>query len=104
MTLAVALSRLKILAQVNVHPVLGSDELELCLELAKVNVKVGVDDFDLNRAAHEAWLLKAGKSSDHHMMHLDGRRFMAKEVHDNCMAMAEKYRKRITGTYEIVSR
>lgn len=98
MTQADALMHLQILAQWQTHPALSREELQVCLMQAKCG-----ESWDLNQAARQAWLLKAGKASDHHATTVDGRRFDAQQVHANCMAMAETYRKRIVGTYTVES-
>jgi len=99
MTQADALTRLQILAQWQTHPALSSAELQTCLAVSKC----GDAAWDLNAAAQQAWLLKAGKASDHHATTVDGRRFDAQQVHQHCLAMAETYRKRIVGTYTVES-
>lgn len=92
-----AMVRLQALAQWQTHPVLTAPELETCLALSKC----GDAAWDLNQAAHHAWLMKAGKSSDHHGTTVDGRKFEANQVHANCMAMAKMYHKRIAGSYSL---
>jgi hypothetical protein len=94
MTRSEAMTRLQVLAQWQTHPTLSAPELEVCLSLAKC----GDAAWDLNQAAQHAWLLKAGKSSDHHGTTVDGRKFEAQQVHANCMAMAQQFQKRIAGT------
>ena len=88
MTRSEALTRLQVLAQWQTHPTLETSELEVCLSLSKC----GDAAWDLNQAAQHAWLLKAGHSSDHHAVTVDGRRFQAEQVHANCLAMAKLYR------------
>lgn len=97
MTRSEAMTRLQALAQWQTHPKLETGELETCLSLSKC----GDAAWDLNQAAYQAWLMKAGKASDHHGTTVDGRKFEAQQVHENCMAMAKMYHKRIAGSFTL---
>lgn len=97
MTQSEAMTRLQVLSQWQTHPVLSATELGVCLMLAKC----GDAAWDLNAAAQQAWLMKAGKASDHHGVTVDGRKFEAQQVHANCMAMAKMYQKRLAGSFSL---
>lgn len=99
MTQSEALTRLQVLSQWQTHPTLSATELGVCL----MQAKYGDAAWDLNVAAQQAWLLKAGKASDHHGTTVNSRRFDAQQIHTNCLAMAETYRKRIVGTFTVES-
>ncbi len=99
MTRSEALARLQVLAQWQTHPALSVPELEVCLALSKC----GDAAWDLNAAAQQAWLMKAGKASDHHGTTVDGRKFEAQQVHANCLAMARQYKHRIAGTFSLAT-
>jgi hypothetical protein len=103
---ATARQRLAILARAGEDPTLCPPEIDLCLDLSRVcdnhgNVPASIDwcgAWNLNRAAYEAWLLKAGKVSPAHDITIDGRTFAASQVKNHCDEMAKVYRNRLAGT------
>ncbi len=99
MTREQALAKLQVYAQWQVHPRLTLDELNVCLDDAQRTA----ESWDLNQAARDAWLLKAGKATDHHTSTIAGRRFEANQVNANCLAQAKVYGKRILGTIPIAA-
>lgn len=99
MTRSEALTKLQVMAQWQLHPKLELAELDFCLDAAQR----GEAEWNLNFAAREAWLLKAGKAADHHTSTVAGRRFEANQVYDNCQRQARLYAARLNGTMEVGS-
>ena len=106
MTALEARDRLAILAQAKANPTLCPSELDYCLLRARVCDPHGVPPSDptwcpswnINYAAREAWLLKAGKAANYHAVTIDGRTFAADQVFKQCRQMSEDFRRRIVGT------
>lgn len=54
--------------------------------------------YDLNAAAAEGWRWKAAKAAGDFGFSTDGQSFNRDQVHAACIAMAEHYSKRVTGS------
>jgi hypothetical protein len=93
------LDKLKRMTAWETEPVLNEDDLNAALGTAPVPDTNGIDPgdddwiptYDLNRAAAEAWMLKAAMST---ALVDAGSGISTSKVFDNCRAMARFYRGR----------
>lgn len=60
--------------------------------------------YDLNYAAAEGWLLKAGRAASMVSFQADGARFDRDQIIANCRTLEEHYRQRVVGTVTVPSR
>jgi hypothetical protein len=108
MTTLEARDLLATMVQAKANPTLCPPELDYCLSRARVCDDHGAapadpdwcGTWDFNRAAREAWELKAGKAANYHDVTIDGRTFAANQVFKDCQAQADRYRRRIAGTIQ----
>lgn len=104
-----ATDQLKAMVQSSVDPTLSDDEITTLLANASVVDSTGLapthDDwtatYDLNRAAAAGWRLKAGKAANRFSFGSDVNRFDRKQIHDNCLAMAKEYSRKIGGAVTV---
>ena len=104
-----ARQKLSFLARASDDPTLCPPELDYCLELSRIsddhlNAPISTNwcgAWNLNRAAYEAWLLKAGKCASFHDITIDGRTFSASQVYKQCNDMADRFRRRLAGTIDL---
>jgi hypothetical protein len=90
--------KLKILAAWDTEPVLTETEVEDILTAAATADAEGnspatdnwIPTYDLNKAAADAWLIKAGRASAT-VEAGDGAEVATSKVFDNCLAMARLY-------------
>lgn len=109
MTEVEALARLKRMVDADSEPVLGSDDLEDCLDLSRVTDANGLapadagwtPTYDLNRGAAEAWRRKAGKIAMRFDFETDGQRFARSQAMAHCERMAEQYRRKIISSVPV---
>ena len=105
MTREQAKERLRAKLQPDSEPQLDDATVELLLEDAKRADRYDVwptqdgwePTWDLNAAASEGWLLKAGKAAELVSFDTDGSRMDASDVHQHCREMAAYYANRVRG-------
>jgi hypothetical protein len=93
------LDKLKQLTAHDVAPVLSDDDLDAVLAIAAVTDAAGLDplneewtpSYDLNAAAAQAWLIKAGRAAAETEIE-EG--VVTSKVFDNCRTMARIYKSR----------
>jgi hypothetical protein len=97
-----ALDRLKRLTAWDKDPALSLDDLNAILEAYQVHDAEGilpgedgwVPTYRLNAAIVEAWEMKAGLSAEYVSTDMNGDRLSSNLVHDHCIQMAAKYRRK----------
>lgn len=96
--------RLRMMTDYTGEPALSDDELAELLETAKRPDRYGLaptdtgwtPTWDLNAAAADGWDVKAGKCASEHYFAADGAMYTRNQIHDHCVAMAARYRAKVT--------
>lgn len=95
------------------EPTLTTADLDALLELGarpdgegRAPSEAGwVATYDLDAAALEGWLWKAGRAAPAFGVQLDdGQRAERHQVHAHCLQMAENHRRRLSGSARLTSR
>lgn len=105
------LDKLKKLAAWDTEPELTETEVEELLDTAAVADEEGNspsnDDwtptYDLNKAAADAWLIKAGRASALTEIDPPGSGIVTSKVFENCIAMSRSFAARRSATLPITS-
>lgn len=100
------MNKLKLLSAWETEPVLTETELEEILDSAAVPDTDGnsptndnwVPTYDINKAAGEAWLVKAGKVSALVEIDFPDSGLFTSQVFENCMAMSRRFSPRVALT------
>lgn len=111
MTEAEARARLERMTQSSVEPALVEAELLDLVEMAKRADSEGraitdddwVESWDLNAAAAEGWRWKAGKVADRFNATVDGAALQRAQIYAHCLAMADRYARRIVGVLGVTT-
>jgi hypothetical protein len=98
---------LRILTQADLEPGVTEQELNFLLERFAVIDSEGRSPqnpewqptCDLNAAAAEGWRIKAGKFAHQHDVTVDAQDFNASQKHAQCMAMAERFAKKVKASF-----
>jgi len=106
-----ALEQLKNITAWESDPAITEDELEDLLEAAAMPDGTGKTPetegwsptYDINRAASEAWLIKAARAAALVEVDPPGSGIVTSKVFDNCRQMARLYASRRSATLSIVS-
>lgn len=93
------------------EPALDDDELDMLVDLARradSDGRAPDDDdwsptWDLNAAAAEGWRRKAAKVAGEFGFAADGQTFQRHQAHAMCLAMEERYRRRVAGSVTTTS-
>lgn len=96
---ATALARLRTNVQPGVHPTLTEQELADLLVANALPDSNGnipyspgwVENWDIRAASRQGWLLKAAKAVPSVNFSGDGTQGSLSDIHEHCMAMANKY-------------
>jgi hypothetical protein len=106
-----ALDKLKKLAAWEDHPALTEDELEDLLGSAALPDSEGIapetegwsPTYDMNRAASEAWLIKAARAASLVEVDPPESGIVTSKVFDNCRRMARIYSNRRAGNLRVLT-
>jgi hypothetical protein len=106
---ATAWVRLQEMTAADSEPLLSEAELWSLFEQARRADQWGVapDDasweptYDLNAAACRGWEMKAGKVAGEFQFETDGQVFMRHQKHRMCLEMADRYKRKINGTFAL---
>lgn len=101
-----AMARIESMVAASSAPALDSGQLDELLVIARRPDSNGLlpsDEnwagaYDLNAAAAEGWRWKAAKVAGEFGFSSDGQSFNREQAHAACIAMAEHYAKRVTGS------
>lgn len=104
-----ARSRLEHMTQASTEPALTSDQVDELLGIAKrydVDGLTPSDDawtptWDLNAAAAEGWLWKAGRVSPRFTANLDGTGLQRAQIFGHCLQMAERYASKVATSIRV---
>jgi hypothetical protein len=104
-----ALDKIKLITAWTSEPALTEDELEDLLADAAIPDGEGVEPegegweptYDINRAASEAWLIKAARAAELVEVDPPESGIVTSKVFENCRAMARLYSARRAGTANI---
>lgn len=105
----IAKNRLKRMVAWEAEPTLSEGEIDDLLEIFRVPDAAGIlpgetgwePTYRLNAAAAEGWTWKAGKASEMISVDLDDERMSANQIFEHCERMAQRYKRKISGTITV---